>query len=89
MKLLLMCILLTGCAGVTEYHITTPNGVVVDVKNTKDYESYTLTVKKEPDGSYSMKLEEVGVSASDPLKASQEANAKLLDRILSTVPGIN
>lgn len=78
---------LVGCIGVTEYKITTPDGVIVEVRNTKDYETYTLNAHKEADGSYSVMLEETGVSASNPLKAMQEANAKLIDKIMSFIPG--
>lgn len=88
MKLLILsaCILFAGCAGVTEYEVTTPDGVLVKVKNTKDYESYSLNARKEADGSYSVNLVETGVSASNPLKAAQNANDKLLESLLSVIP---
>ena len=91
MKVVLcICLLmLTACAGVTEYEITTPDGVSVIARNTKDYDTYELSAKKNPDGSYSVKLKETGISASNPLKAAQEANSKLLDKILSIAPGVN
>lgn len=84
---LISVLFLTACTGVTTYEVTTPDGVSISVKNTKNYESYTLNAVKNEDGSYSVSLEEVGVSASDPIKASQEANGKLLDKLISLVPG--
>jgi len=77
--------MLVACAGVTEYKVTTPDGVTVEAKNTKDYESYDLNVKREADGSYSMQLKERGVSASTPLKASQEMNSQLLDKLIGVI----
>jgi hypothetical protein len=88
MKLIILmaAALLTGCAGVTQYEIETPDGVKVIVKNTKDYDSYTLNARKEADGSYSVELRERGISASDPLRASLDANKALLDRLMKFVP---
>jgi hypothetical protein len=88
MKLIILmaAALLTGCAGVTQYEIETPDGVKVTVRNTKDYDSYTLNARKEADGSYSVELRERGVSASDPLRASLDANKALLDRLMKFVP---
>ena len=79
---LMLAVMVTGCAGVTEYKVTTPDGVIVEVKNTKDYESYELNAAKQADGSYSVQLIEMGVSASNPLRASQELSATLLNKVL-------
>ena len=92
-RLILLAIaaaMLSGCAGVTEYQVETPDGVKVSVRNTKDYDSYILNAKKEADGSYSVELRERGVSASDPLRASLDANKSLLDRLMkfAPVPGL-
>lgn len=88
LAILLAVALLTGCAGVTQYEIETPDGVKVTVRNTKDYDSYILNARKEADGSYSVELRERGISASDPLRASLDANKALLDRLMkfATVP---
>tara|TARA_R110002096_G_C14216290_1_gene690439 strand:- start:142 stop:411 length:270 start_codon:yes stop_codon:yes gene_type:complete len=84
MKLLivLLAVVAAGCAGVTEYTVTTPEGLVIEVKNTKDYEMYSLNAGKQADGSYSVELIETGVSASNPLRAAQELNATLMDKVL-------
>ena len=80
--IVLICLsLLSGCAGVTEYHVTTPDGVAVDVRNTKDYQSYSLNAKKEADGSYSVRLDEQGVSASDPMSTMSDSISRLIDLI--------
>ena len=84
-SVLVLVAMVTGCAGVTEYEVTTPDGVIVKVKNTKDYESYELNAAKQADGSYSVQLIEQGVSASNPLKAAQEMNSELVDKLLGTV----
>lgn len=83
--ILLACVALAACAGKTVYTIPTEFGPI-EVVNTKDYESYDLTITK-PDGTV-VELHEKGVSASDPLKAAQEANSKLLDKVLSVIPGV-
>tara|TARA_R110002096_G_scaffold152085_2_gene315024 strand:+ start:7352 stop:7618 length:267 start_codon:yes stop_codon:yes gene_type:complete len=87
MKILIVAVLafLVGCAGVTEYEVTTPDGVMVKVRNSKDYDSYTLNAGKQADGSYSVQLIEEGVSASNPLRAAQELNSELIDKVLGAV----
>lgn len=81
----LLTLFLTAYAGVTEYKLTTPSGAVVEVRNTKDYDSYELNATKMLDGSYSVRLIAKGVSASNPLKASQELNSSLIDKLLGVV----
>ncbi len=92
-KLIVLAItaaMISGCAGVTQYEIETPDGVKVSVRNTKDYDSYILNARKEADGSYSVELRERGISASDPLRASLDANKSLLERLMkfAPVPGL-
>ena len=80
---------MSGCAGfggVTEYKITTPDGVLLEVRNTKDYQSYKLTAKKAVDGSYSVRLDETGVSASDPMAIMAKQNELILNKILDAIP---
>jgi len=79
--LLLACSLLTGC-GLTHYSIATPDGVEVSVWNTKDYESYELSAKKQADNSWAVRLNEKGISASDPMKAM----AQNLSDVISLIP---
>ena len=75
-----LLVFLSGC-GVTRYQLTTPDGVNVSVWNTKDYESYELTAKKQPDASWSIRLKENGVSASDPMKGMSDNVSKLINLI--------
>lgn len=82
----LTCAMMAGCAGVTEYKVTTPDGVIVEVRNTKDYDTYSLNAAKQADGSYSVELKETGVSASDPLKAARDLNSVLLDKLMTIAP---
>ena len=78
---------LSACAGQTYYKLEHPeSGLYAEVKNSKDYESFSLEITKHPDGTVTGKLEETGVSASDPLKVAQDANSVLLDRLLSVLP---
>jgi len=67
----LLLLILSGC-GMTRYQVSTPDGVEVSVWNTKDYEAYELTAKKEQDNSWSVRLKEQGVSTNID---------KLIDRI--------
>lgn len=80
--ILLVCLLvLTGC-GLTHYQVSTPDGVEVSVWNTKDYESYELTAKKQADNSWAVRLKERGISASDPINAM----AQSLTDVISLIP---
>jgi len=79
--LILVCSLIAGC-GLTHYAISTPDGVEVSVWNTKDYESYELTAKKQTDNSWAVRLNEKGISASDPMKAM----AQNLSDVISLIP---
>lgn len=83
--LLLPLVLLLGCAGVTTYEIQTPDGITAKVRNSKDYETFSLTAEKAENGSWKVMLDETGVSASNPLKAAQEANQLLLDTLIKKV----
>ena len=84
--LIVFCVItLAGCAGVTEYKVTTPDGVMIEVRNSKDYESYELSAVKQADGSYSVKLIEMGVRSNNPLEAARELNGKLMRKVLGNV----
>lgn len=80
--LILSTLLLTSCAGITTYEITTPDGVYVKVHNSKNYDSYTLIANKTPDGGYTVSLQEIGVSASDPMKET----SKIIDKLVTLIP---
>jgi hypothetical protein len=77
----LLSALISGCAGVTEYEVTTPDGVIVKARNTKDYQTYSLNAQKQADGSYSVTLDEEGVSASQPMNIMSQNMEKLIDMI--------
>jgi len=57
----------------------------VNVKNSKDYESLKLKIVKDADGSLELTLDEVGVSASNPVSAALEGQAALIDILGRTV----
>jgi len=79
--------ILAGCVGETYYKLEHPeSGLYAEVRNSKDYESFSLEITKHPDGTVTGKLEETGVSASDPLRAAQDANTALLDKLISVLP---
>jgi hypothetical protein len=80
--IMLVCLLVLSGCGLTHYSISTPDGVEVSVWNTKDYESYELTAKKQPDNSWAVRLNEKGISASDPMKAM----AQNLSDVISLIP---
>ena len=101
MKLILFTIIvlsISGCSifqpsGTAEYSLEpfqSSNGKYiccrVSVLNTKDYEGINFKMVKHPDGSFSVELDEIGVSASDPSKVNAENTGKLLDAIQSIVP---
>lgn len=81
----MLVILMVGCAGTTKYTLTTPDGVKLDVKNTKDYESIDLKASKTAEG-WAFSLEETGVSASDPMKIMMDQNRELLEKVLGSTP---
>lgn len=93
--MLIMATFLSGClltSGQTEY---TLKPVVVGgetvcceatVYNTKDYEALQFKYTKNADGSMSVTLDEVGVSASDPAAVAAQNNSKLLDAVTSLIP---
>ena len=95
---ILFAVVMSGCSvlnqsGVTEYTLTpikTESGEVVcceaTVFNSKDYEKLRFVLKKNPDGTIEVELDESGVSASDPVQIQTQNNAKLLDAVTSIIP---
>ena len=75
--------ILSGCVGKTQYTVTTPDGLVLEVKNTKEYESYILNADKVGDD-WSIELKEKGVYSSNPMKVLQDVNSELVTQLLGT-----
>lgn len=82
---LIFTVLLSGCMGSTMYRVTTPDGVEIEVRNTKDYETYSLSASKSVDGTWNISLDETGVSASDPAQIMAGSMDKMSDSVNTLV----
>ncbi len=101
MLVLLISMLVSGCslpfakpAGSASYTI---EPIVIDGKticcratvlNSKDYQGLKFSLKRLPDGGMEVALDEKGVDSSTPSSIAAEGQGKLLDALLSTVPGL-
>ena len=85
--------LLGGCSWIEsdagkahyQYTITMPDGTVhaVSLQNAKDVGLVSATLTY---GDMQVELLEQGVSASSPMKVMADANAKLIDSLITTLP---
>jgi len=85
--------MLSGVMGQTEYTfepIVLEDGKIICCKatvfNSKDYEALKFTLKKKPDGTVEVMLDEKGVNASDPATIGAQNNAKVLDLMSKIIP---
>ena len=81
--LLLSLLILPGCAlfnpaGVADYELTLGE-YEAQIFNSKDIESITFEMTKNPDGTVTAVFNQKGVSASNPAMIQAENNSKVLD----------